>query len=47
MVDIADAMMAQRAYEANLAVMNITKSMALKATEIGKQDLIKILYTLA
>lgn len=36
MVDIADAMMAQRAYEANLAVMNITKSMALKATEIGK-----------
>ena len=36
MVDIADAMMAQRAYEANLAVMNITKSMALKAAEIGK-----------
>ena len=36
MVDIADAMMAQRAYEAKLAVMNITKSMALKATEIGK-----------
>ena len=36
MVDIADAMMAQRAYEANLSVMNITKSMAMKATEIGK-----------
>ena len=36
MVDIADAMMAQRAYEANLAVMNITKSMAMKAAEIGK-----------
>ena len=36
MVDIADAMMAQRAYEANLAVMNITKAMALKAAEIGK-----------
>ena len=36
MVDIADAMMAQRAYEANLSVMNITKSMAMRATEIGK-----------
>ena len=36
MVDIADAMMAQRAYEANLSVMNITKAMAMKATEIGK-----------
>ena len=36
MVDIADAMVAQRAYEANLAVMNITKAMALKAAEIGK-----------
>ena len=36
MVDIADAVIAQRAYEANLAVMNITKNMALKATEIGK-----------
>jgi len=36
MVDIADAMMAQRAYEANLSVMNITKTMAMKATEIGK-----------
>ncbi len=36
MVDIADAMIAQRAYEANLAVLNISKAMALKATEIGK-----------
>lgn len=36
MVDIADAMMAQRAYEANLAVMNITKAMALKAADIGR-----------
>ena len=29
-------MIAQRAYEANLAVLNISKAMALKATEIGK-----------
>lgn len=36
MVDMADAMLAQRAYEANLALINITKSMALKAVEIGK-----------
>lgn len=36
MVDIADAMITQRAYEANLALMNITKSMAVRATEIGK-----------
>ena len=36
MVDIADAMLAQRAYEANLAVLNISKAMALKATDIGK-----------
>ncbi len=36
MVDIADAVMAQRAYEANLALVNITKSMALKAIEIGR-----------
>lgn len=36
MVEIADAMLAQRAYEANLALVNITRSMALKATEIGK-----------
>lgn len=36
MVEIADAMLAQRAYEANLALVNITRAMALKATEIGK-----------
>lgn len=36
MVDIADALMAQRAYEANLALVNISKSMAQKALEIGK-----------
>ncbi|HNW25326.1 MAG TPA: flagellar basal body rod C-terminal domain-containing protein [Candidatus Gastranaerophilaceae bacterium] len=36
MVDIADAMLAQRAYEANLALINITKAMASRATEIGK-----------
>lgn len=35
-VEIADAMLAQRAYEANLALVNITRSMAQKATEIGK-----------
>lgn len=35
-VEIADAMLAQRAYEANLALVNITRSMALKAAEIGK-----------
>ncbi len=33
MVDIADALMAQRAYEANLALVNITKSMAQRAIE--------------
>ena len=36
MVDIADAVLAQRAYEANLAVISITKSMAQRAVEIGK-----------
>ena len=36
MVDIADALMAQRAYEANLAVVNISKTMAQRAVEIGK-----------
>lgn len=35
-VDIADANIAQRAYEANLAVISIAKSMAQKATEIGR-----------
>jgi len=36
MVDMADAVLAQRAYEANLALINITKSMANKATDIGR-----------
>ena len=36
MVDIADALMAHRAYEANLALVNISKSMAQRALEIGK-----------
>lgn len=36
MVEMADAILAQRAYEANLAVVNIAKSMALKAVEIGR-----------
>ena len=37
MVDIADALVAQRAYEANLAVVNIARSMASRAVEnIGK-----------
>src|SRR5574344_549571 len=36
MVDMADAMLAQRAYEANLALINITKTMASRATDIGK-----------
>ena len=36
MVDMADAIMAQRAYEANLALINISRSMASRATEIGR-----------
>ena len=36
MVDIADATLAQRAYEASLAVVSISKSMASRALEIGK-----------
>ena len=35
-VEIADAILAQRAYEANLAVVNISKAMAQKAVEIGR-----------
>ncbi len=35
MVEFADAAMAQRAYEASLAVMKITKEMVDKAVEIG------------
>jgi len=36
LVDMADAMMASRAYEANLAVAGIVKAMAQRAAEIGK-----------
>jgi flagellar basal-body rod protein FlgC len=35
-VEIADAILAQRAYEANLALVNISKSMAQKALDIGR-----------
>ncbi len=35
-VEMADAMLAQRAYEANLALLNVTRAMALKALDIGK-----------
>lgn len=34
-IEMADAILAQRAYEANLALINISKTMALKAVEIG------------
>ena len=34
--DMADAMMTQRLYEANLAVVGIAKAMATKALEIGR-----------
>lgn len=36
MVEIADAMLAQRAYEANLAMVNVTRAMAMKALDIGR-----------
>ena len=36
MVDMADAVMAQRAYEANLALINISRAMATRATDIGR-----------
>ena len=36
LVDMADATIAQRAYEANLAVITMSKAMAQKATEIGR-----------
>lgn len=36
MVDIADATMAQRAFEASLGVMSISKAMATASLEIGK-----------
>lgn len=36
MVDIADSMLAQRAYEASLAVVSVSKAMAAKALDIGR-----------
>lgn len=36
MVEMADAMMASRAYEANLAVAGVVKAMAQRAADIGK-----------
>lgn len=36
MVDIADAVLAQRAYEASLGVMSIAKSMSQRAMQIGE-----------
>ncbi len=36
MVDITDAHLAQRAYEASLSVMTISKAMAVSALEIGR-----------
>jgi|MucameStandDraft_1065616.scaffolds.fasta_scaffold07753_7 flagellar basal-body rod protein FlgC len=36
MVDIADAVLAQRAYEASVAVLSISKTMASRALEIGQ-----------
>jgi len=36
MIDIADATMSSRAYEASLALVSLTKTMAQRAAEIGK-----------
>lgn len=36
MVDMADSILASRAYEANIAVVSITKAMAQKAVDIGR-----------
>ncbi len=36
MVEVADATMAQRAYEASLGIMSISKAMAISSLEIGK-----------
>lgn len=36
MVDMADSLLASKAYEANLAVISLAKSMAQRATEIGR-----------
>ncbi|MCQ2788771.1 MAG: flagellar basal body protein [bacterium] len=35
-VEMADAILAQRAYEANLALVNVTRAMAMKAADIGR-----------
>jgi len=35
-VEMADAILAQRAYEANLALVNVTRAMAMRALDIGK-----------
>jgi flagellar basal-body rod protein FlgC len=36
LVDMADATLSSRAYEASLAVVSMTKAMAQKAVEIGR-----------
>ena len=36
MVEMSDAILAQRAYEANLALVNVTRAMATKALDIGR-----------
>ncbi|MFT6632311.1 MAG: flagellar basal-body rod protein FlgC [Bacteriovoracaceae bacterium] len=36
MVEMADLLTAQRAYEANMKTLKVTKSMAIKALEIGR-----------
>jgi len=36
LVDMADAQMTARAYEASMAIVNITKTMAQRAVEMGK-----------
>jgi flagellar basal-body rod protein FlgC len=36
MTDIADSMLSSKAYEANLAIVSITKAMAQRAVEIGR-----------
>lgn len=36
LIDMADAMLSSKAYEASLAVISVTKAMAQKAVEIGR-----------
>lgn len=36
MVDMADSLLTQKAYEASLAIVSVTKAMAQKAIEIGR-----------